>query len=279
MTQQQKKVLILDGYNLLYRARYSGMNKGDFSTIFNFFRSLRPLIEKFNPDTAYFVLEGMPKKRLELLSEYKGQREYHNKDNFSQQRRDIIEILWEFFPISLVKHPDYECDDVAAHLAKEHDDGNTEVTIVSSDTDFIQLISDTVKVYNPVKKDYVEGTEYDYVMWKALRGDSADNIEGFSGIGDKRAKAIVENEEKLEDFLNKDDNRTKFEMNLNLISFHDLVDDNEVENIKFFQTPFAPKWDNLKQLFKDKYNFNSMVKTDKSWNNYINTFDKLFRSL
>lgn len=97
MTQQQKKVLILDGYNLLYRARYSGMNKGDFSTIFNFFRSLRPLIEKFNPDTAYFVLEGMPKKRLELLSEYKGQREYHNKDNFSQQRRDIIEILWEFF--------------------------------------------------------------------------------------------------------------------------------------------------------------------------------------
>ena len=279
MTQQQKKVLILDGYNLLYRARYSGMNKGDFSTIFNFFRSLRPLIEKFNPDTAYFVLEGMPKKRLELLSEYKGQREYHNKDNFSQQRRDIIEILWEFFPISLVKHPDYECDDVAAHLAKENDDGNTEVTIVSSDTDFIQLISDTVKVYNPVKKDYVEGTEYDYVMWKALRGDSADNIEGFSGIGDKRAKAIVENEEKLEDFLNKDDNRTKFEMNLNLISFHDLVDDNEVENIKFFQTPFAPKWDNLKQLFKDKYNFNSMVKTDKSWNNYINTFDKLFRSL
>ena len=279
MTQQQKKVLILDGYNLLYRARYSGMNKGDFSTIFNFFRSLRPLIEKFNPDTAYFVLEGMPKKRLELLSEYKGQREYHNKDNFSQQRRDIIEILWEFFPISLVKHPDYECDDVAAHLAKEHDDGSTEVTIVSSDTDFIQLISDTIKVYNPVKKDYVEGTEYDYVMWKALRGDSADNIEGFSGIGDKRAKTIVENEEKLEDFLNKDDNRTKFEMNLNLISFHDLVEDNEVENIKFFQTPFAPKWDNLKQLFKDKYNFNSMVKTDKSWNNYINTFDKLFRSL
>jgi DNA polymerase-1 len=279
MTQQQKKVLILDGYNLLYRARYSGMNKGDFSTIFNFFRSLRPLIEKFNPDTAYFVLEGMPKKRLELLSEYKGQRAYHNKDNFSQQRRDVIEILWEFFPINLVKHPDYECDDVAAHLAKEHDDGNTEVTIVSSDTDFMQLISDTVKVYNPVKKDYVEGTEYDYVMWKALRGDAADNIEGFAGIGDKRAKAIVENEEKLEDFLNKDDNRTKFEMNLNLISFHDLVEDNEVENIKFFQTPFAPKWDSLKQLFKDKYNFNSMVKTDKSWNNYINTFDKLFRSL
>ena len=54
MSIQKKKVLILDGYNLLYRARYSGMNKGDDSTIFNFFRSLRPLIEKFDPDTAYF---------------------------------------------------------------------------------------------------------------------------------------------------------------------------------------------------------------------------------
>ena len=132
MSIQKKKVLILDGYNLLYRARYSGMNKGDYSTIFNFFRSLRPLIEKFDPDTAYFVLEGRPKKRLEMLPDYKGQREYHNKDNFSEQRREIIELLIEYFPIQLVRHPDYECDDVAAHLAQEHDDGNTEITIVSS---------------------------------------------------------------------------------------------------------------------------------------------------
>ena len=41
-----KNILLLDGYNLIYRARYSGMNKGEYSTIFNFFRGVRPLIEK-----------------------------------------------------------------------------------------------------------------------------------------------------------------------------------------------------------------------------------------
>lgn len=274
-----KKVLILDGYNLLYRARYSGMNKGDYSTIFNFFRSLRPLIEKFDPDTSYFVLEGMPKKRLEMLPDYKGQREYHNKDNFSEQRREIIELLIEYFPIQLVRHPDYECDDVAAHLAKEHDDGNTEITIVSSDTDFIQIISDTVKVYNPVKKDYVQGTEYDYVQWKALKGDASDNIPGFAGIGDKRAKSLVENHDKLNQFLLVEDNKEKFEKNLALIGFHDLYKDNTVEDMCFIQGPVKKQWQFLKQEFENRYNFKSMVKTEKSWNNYINTFDKLFERL
>ena len=39
--ENKEKILILDGYNLFYRARYSGMNKGEFSTIFNFFRGLK----------------------------------------------------------------------------------------------------------------------------------------------------------------------------------------------------------------------------------------------
>ena len=86
-------ILILDGYNLFYRARYSGMNRGEYSTIFNFFRGLRPLVEKFNPSKIYCVLEGVPRRRLELLKEYKGQREYHDKDNFSGQRKEIVRIL------------------------------------------------------------------------------------------------------------------------------------------------------------------------------------------
>ena len=132
-----KKVVLLDGYNLMYRARYSGMNKGEYSTIFNFFRGLRPLIEKFDPDLAYFVLEGAPKKRLAADPDYKGQRVYNNDDNFSAQRKTIIKLLQEFFPIQLVKHDDFECDDVIGFLADKHK-VNDKVTIISSDTDFIQ---------------------------------------------------------------------------------------------------------------------------------------------
>ena len=53
------KVLLLDGYNLLFRAR-SGWKQGDNPIVFNFLRSFRMLVGKFNPDRVYFVLEGRP---------------------------------------------------------------------------------------------------------------------------------------------------------------------------------------------------------------------------
>lgn len=273
-----KNILLLDGYNLFYRARYSGMNKGDYSTIFNFFRSLRPLIETFNPDYAYLVLEGMPKKRLQVLPDYKGQRVYTNDDNFSYQRKKIIEILAEYFPIRLVKHDDYECDDIIGYLANKNSNENNNVTIISSDTDFIQLISDKISLYNPVQKKFIMPFDCNYVLWKALKGDNADNISGFKGIGDKRAKILVESEQKLNEFLEEDNNREKFNINVELIKLHDLVADKEVENIKYFDMPEIKKWNELKQIFINEYNFNSMTKTEKSWSNYIKTFDNLFRS-
>ena len=65
-----KKIVILDGYNLIYRARYSGpkWQKGPHIITYRFFRSLRPIIEKLNPDKVYFVLEGYPKIRMEKSS-------------------------------------------------------------------------------------------------------------------------------------------------------------------------------------------------------------------
>ena len=64
------KVLILDGYNLLYRA-YHGNRFGQFHTVYNFFRSLRPIVEKFSPGKAYFVLEGVPVNNVIDLASYK----------------------------------------------------------------------------------------------------------------------------------------------------------------------------------------------------------------
>ena len=270
-----KKVLLLDGYNLLYRARYSGMDKGEYSAIFNFFRGLRPLIEKFNPDKCYFVLEGVPKRRLEILPEYKGQRVYSDEDNFNIQRKTIIRLMKQYFPIQTVLHENYECDDVIGYLSQKYQKEN-KVTIVSSDTDFIQLINENVELYNPVKKEMVSQFNIDYVSWKALRGDSSDNIEGFKGIGDKRARALLEDHNKLKDFLDIQDNRNKFLKNIELIKLHDLEDDKEDQNITYFDMPKNKCWNELKQLFDETYNFNSIVKTEKTWNNYTKTFDKLF---
>ena len=268
------KILILDGYNLFYRARYSGMTKGEFSTIFNFFRSLRPLVEKFNPDNVYCVLEGRPKKRLEVLPEYKGQREYHDKDNFSFQRNEIIRLLKAYFPIQVVKHRDFECDDVIANLVKKfQDEKDCEITVVSSDTDFIQIIANNVHLYNPVKKSFINKPDYDYVIWKALRGDASDNISGFKGIGDKRAKSLMENKDKLKKFLSLEGNKEKFKLNSFLIKFHNFSE-NETKSIRWYQIP-TENWDNLKNEFTNM-SFNSIIGKEKSWEKFINTFSNLW---
>lgn len=269
-----KNILLLDGYNLIYRARYSGMNKGANSTIFNFFRGIRPLVEKFNPDIAYFVLEGIPKKRLELNPDYKGQRVYHDNDGFNRQRKEILSILERNFPFILTRHSDYECDDIINYLAnnKHKED---KVTIISSDTDFIQSINENCELYNPIKKMFIEKFKYDYVSWKSLVGDKSDNIEGFRGIGNKRAVNLLLDESKLNDFLSIKENNEKFNKNSFMIAFHDLT--NESQNISY-TLPNTFDWDSLKKEFI-KLEFNSIIGKDKTWEKYINTFNLLERNI
>ena len=267
------KILLLDGYNLIYRARYSGMNRGEYSTIFNFFRGLRPLIEKFNPDEAYMVLEGKPVKRLEIDPEYKGQRTYHDKDNFNYQRNKIIEIIEKYYPIQLIKHKDYECDDVIGYLANSHK-ADSSVTIVSSDTDFIQCIDDNVKLYNPVRKIFLEKPVYDYVLWKSLRGDPGDNIIGFKGIGDKKAQKLCLDSSALDKFLLNEGFESKLNKNISMIRLHDLKED--CKDLHRFNLLKVPDWENLKNVF-ESYEFSSIVEKDKSWKKYINTFNCLFK--
>ena len=54
-----RKVLLLDVYNLIHRAR-TGFTSGDHAIVYNFFRGLRPIIALHDPDDVYFVLEGVP---------------------------------------------------------------------------------------------------------------------------------------------------------------------------------------------------------------------------
>ena len=101
------RVLLIDGYNMLHRSR-TGWAKGENPIVFNFFRSFRSVVDKFKPDVTYFVLEGRPVKRLDMMGEYKGQRVYHDKDDFNRQRKEIIQILKDKFPVNVVRHPNYE---------------------------------------------------------------------------------------------------------------------------------------------------------------------------
>jgi len=271
------KVLILDAYNLLHRAR-SGFTRGDYPVVYNFFRSLRPLVEKFKPDVCYFVLEGKPKRNLELLGSYKGSREvdpvvepkkHKALAEFHRQKNVIVNMMIDEFPgIQVVRHPDFEADDVMSTLALLNP--GDDATIVSGDSDMIQVLQkgDNVKLYHPIKKQFVEAPDYDYVTWKALRGDPTDDIPGLPKVGDKTAEKMMVNVESREAFLARDPAyRELFEMNLELVALSSVP----VPEIKYFAG--EKSWDKVKAHF-EKMGFNSMLK-DKTWAKYTATFECL----
>lgn len=270
------KVALLDGYNLMHRARF-GMRQGDAHIVFNFFRSLRPIVEEIDPDVVYLVLEGVPMHRVQLDAEYKANRviepgtpQADEMAEFRRQKRIILSAL-ENFPFKVAKHDTLECDDTIASLCIDvHADD--ECVVVSTDTDFIQLLrpGGNVRLYNPVKKEYVDPVEYDYVTWKALRGDKTDNITRVDGMTDGKALKVLSDTAKL-DAVRKDPTLgPQFERNLTLVRFKT----GDQHNINITQG--RADLDTARATFRD-LKFFSMV-NDTAWKNYTKTFRRLLES-
>lgn len=267
--------LILDANNLLFRARHACFRRSyDHVIIHVFFRSIKPIVEKFSPDCVYFVLDGYPKKRMEMSPDYKGTRKYHDKDNFRVQRKKSISMIKESVPFLVMRHPEMEADDVIADLALRKLPSQDEKIICSSDTDFIQLCQvegNDVKLYNPIKKDFREIPTYPYAEWKALRGDSADNIPGIRGIGNKRATALLTEEGAFSAFFEKKPElKSKYANNLEMIELREMSDQ-EFAQVEMWYA------DDVISSLRDTFtqmNLKSMI-TDKAWNNYVKPFGGL----
>ena len=271
-------ILCIDFMNQCHRAR-SGFKLGPAPVVFNFFRQFKALVDEFNPNRVYVVLEGRPVKRHEALAEYKANRVIAEDDprreellKFFAQKDVIVDLLTKHFPVSVVRHPTSECDDTIANLVRRSSTAIPWV-IASSDTDFIQLLQerDNLRLYNPVRKEFVEAPDYPYVTWKALRGDATDNIPGIPGVGDKTAEKLASDPDLLSAFLNKPEIAPIFERNYELISFMEWSD--EDRSLMTSSTP-AKDWQTVKSVFEN-YGFSSIVK-DESWSKFVKTFDVLW---
>ena len=274
-------ILVLDGHNLMHRAR-SGFQLGDYNVIFNFFRSLKPLIDQFKPTRVYFTLEGHPKHRYAAMPEYKanriidqttvdGKEKYKSLEDFFRQKDIMVKMMKESFPMSVVRHPDFEADDLIYNVIKNASSA-VEFTVVSSDTDFIQLLQKfpNVKLYNPISKSYVEAPEYDYVSWKALRGDGSDNIANIvKGLGDVTAETLLSDPEKLVEVLK--EHGEAYERNVSLIKFADWTP--EETKLMTSSTP-TRDWAPVRAKFEE-FAFKSMLK-EPYWTNFQATFDTLW---
>lgn len=225
--------LLLDSYNLIHRSRFDfggGPALGENQIIYNLLKSLKPILEQFEPKKVFFVLDGVPRARLALDSTYKGTRVQSNATpediaywaSFHSQKRTIIDIVKEVFPFTTIYHPDFECDDILNDLAVTEPGDNV---IVSADTDFIQSLdlSPNVRLYNPISKLFREKMDVDYTSYKSLVGDASDNIPGVKGIGKIGAiKMLRDGEAGLKKRLADVTFKDQFEHSHALVKFADV---------------------------------------------------------
>jgi len=265
------KVLLIDSYNMIHRARY-GFGHGDHATTFNFFRQLKFQINVHSPDMVYLVDEGRPTLSLNVDSNYKGNRPTDPDVSFHRQKSEIFEIVKTILGVKYAKHPERECDDVIGHIAtKVHPDDD--ILIVSSDTDFIQLLNDRdprarIQLYNPIKKEKVlpyDSTLGDYVSYKSLVGDPTDNVPGIPGIGPKTAKDLLSWKHSLNEYFEKHAGTQEiFNNAYKMIKFKEMDDC----DVTYIQSKFDEE--KLRSEFSNR-EFKSIV-SEKSWDKWKKTF-------
>lgn len=291
-------ILCIDGYNFIHRAR-GGFGLGENPVCFNFFRNLRALVDQFKPTRVYFVIEGVPVKRLEAFEGYKANRRTEimsqedaeklkaddpkafqkilaktlEMDSFYRQKDLILKQLVSIFPFSVLRHPNHEADDVIYNIIKTSSNAVPWV-VVSNDSDFTQLLNefDHVKIYNPMLKTFVEKPEFDYVDWKSLRGDASDNIPGIPGVGDVTADRMMKDADfRKEFFIKHPEAEDVWAANFDLIKFFEFND----YDLGLVESSSPVKnWEQLKAQFEE-WQFNSLLK-EKTWEKYIATFELLW---
>jgi len=273
--------LIVDAYNMIHRCRFSwngGVDNGDGRVIYNFIKTFRSTVDTFHPDKVYFVLDGKPNKRLEISETYKGNRVVETDDpnvinyweDFHLQKRLIISIVKMLLPVTTVYHSMYEADDLIYHLIKSRI--GDKVTIVSSDTDFIQILNEfpsSVTLYNPLTKSNRENTSYDYVSWKSMVGDRADNIPGVPRVGKKTAEKILSKEGELDSRLSDPTFKKAYDKSYSLIKLDDMM--SVRDEIEFYRPDLNE--DAIIELFKDM-SFDSLL-----GNQFLEKFFDTFRRL
>ena len=218
------KLLLIDGYSLLYRAFFSSpplttKDNQPTGALYGFLRMVLRLIDDAQPECALVALDAhAPTFRHDSFAAYKANRSIA-PDDLSAQTRRVREML-EGLSIPYYDHAGYEADDILGTLSRLGAERGDDVTIVTGDGDALQLVNERVSVmltrkgvseldcYTPdaVRARYQFDPEFvpDY---KGLRGDSSDNIPGIPGIGEKTAiklvsefggmEAIYENLEKI----------------------------------------------------------------------------------
>lgn len=204
------KLVLVDGHSILNRAFFGipdltnseGLHT---NAVYGFLNILFKILDEEQPDylTVAFDVHALT-FRHKMYDAYKGTRK-----PMAEELRQQVPLMKEMLTamgVTIVEKEGYEADDLLGTIAKQSEAQGLEVSIVSGDRDLLQLASDHIKIRIPktkrtgteiedyLAKDVVEKyqvTPLQFIDVKALMGDSADNIPGVPGIGEKTATALI----------------------------------------------------------------------------------------
>lgn len=213
------RVLIIDGMNTFIRSFAAiptmDENGNHIGGVTGFLKSVGYVTRKFKPSRVYVIFDGKggSKRRRDIYPDYKLGRKpltrlnrtydmTTEKDEQDLMRYELVIVAKALMklPITTITLDHVEADDIISYIAQHVGENGGESIIYSTDKDFLQLVGDDIKVWNPVrKKTYipeivVEDYEIhpnNFLLYRALTGDTSDNLPGIKGLGMKTLLKIV----------------------------------------------------------------------------------------
>ena len=205
-----KKIVLIDGHSILNRAFFgipdlTNAQGVHTNAVYGFLNILFKILDEEQPEylTVAFDVHA-PTFRHKMYAEYKGTRK-----PMAEELRQQVPLMKEMLSAMGIKTIDkegYEADDLLGTISKRAEREGLEVSVVSGDRDLLQLASDHIKIRIPKTKrngteieDYYakdvleryQVTPVQFIDVKALMGDTADNIPGVPGIGEKTATNLI----------------------------------------------------------------------------------------
>jgi len=206
----QKRLFLVDAYALIFRGYYAFIknprinSKGlDTSAIMGFMNSLLDVIKRERPDhLAVCFDKGGSVDRVEMFEAYKA-----NRDETPEAIRLAVPYIYEILKamhIPIMVKEGFEADDVIGTLSKQAEKEGYQTFMVTPDKDFAQLVSENIFMYKPrfgggydiwgvpeVQEKFGVETPDQVIDFLGMMGDSADNIPGLPGVGEKTAKKFL----------------------------------------------------------------------------------------
>lgn len=232
-----KKILLIDGSSLIFRAFYAIRNlttkDGVFvNGVYGFLNMYYKALELINPTHVFVAFDkGSKTFRHNEFADYKGTRD--NAPNEITYQFGILKDLLSSMNVNYLELDEYEADDIIGTIAKLAQKEGFEVDIFTGDRDYLQLVDDNILVYltkkgiSEIKLMNTESIleEYDLspkqlIDVKALQGDSSDNIPGVKGVGEKTALKLIQEYGNLENLYENIDN-LKGKLKENLVNEKD----------------------------------------------------------